>query len=56
MNSGRIQVDGQKVDQSYVLKSSQKISHFLHRYVFCDIGFINYQSWCLNHCKQTKSR
>jgi hypothetical protein len=29
---GRIQVDGEMVPVSYVVKSSQKISHFLHRF------------------------
>ncbi|KAF7834067.1 RNA pseudouridine synthase 7 [Senna tora] len=29
---GRIQVDGEMVPVSYVVKSSQKISHFLHRH------------------------
>ncbi|XP_015866947.3 RNA pseudouridine synthase 7 [Ziziphus jujuba] len=29
---GRIQVDGQMVPVSYIVKSSQKISHFLHRH------------------------
>ncbi|KAK4750685.1 hypothetical protein SAY87_004167 [Trapa incisa] len=29
---GRIQVDGERVHVSYILKSSQKISHFLHRH------------------------
>lgn len=32
VKSGRIQVDGQKVSVSYVVHSSQKISHFLHRH------------------------
>ncbi|KAL3342500.1 hypothetical protein AABB24_026499, partial [Solanum stoloniferum] len=32
VKSGRIQVDGQKVSVSYVVQSSQKISHFLHRH------------------------
>ncbi|XP_019253599.1 PREDICTED: RNA pseudouridine synthase 7 isoform X1 [Nicotiana attenuata] len=32
VKSGRIQVDGQKVHLSYVVQSSQKISHFLHRH------------------------
>lgn len=30
---GRIQVDGELVPVSYIVRSSQKISHFLHRYV-----------------------
>ncbi|XP_039789745.1 RNA pseudouridine synthase 7-like isoform X4 [Panicum virgatum] len=29
---GRLQVDGQMVHKDYVVKSSQKISHFLHRH------------------------
>ncbi|KAJ6294309.1 hypothetical protein OIU76_022401 [Salix suchowensis] len=29
---GRIQVDGEMVPVSYIVKSSQKISHFLHRH------------------------
>ncbi|KAJ1377491.1 uridine synthase family protein, partial [Sesbania bispinosa] len=29
---GRIQVDGEMVPVSYVVKPSQKISHFLHRF------------------------
>ncbi|XP_020107443.1 RNA pseudouridine synthase 7 [Ananas comosus] len=32
VKSGRIQVDGQMVQPTYVVKSSQKISHFLHRH------------------------
>jgi len=30
---GRLQVDGQMVHKDYIVKSSQKISHFLHRSV-----------------------
>ncbi|GAA0144182.1 RNA processing factor [Lithospermum erythrorhizon] len=32
VKDGRIQVDGQKVPISHVVRSSQKISHFLHRH------------------------
>ncbi|KAL7114497.1 hypothetical protein ACP275_04G124800 [Erythranthe tilingii] len=32
VKSGRIQVDGQIVPESYIVCSSQKISHFLHRH------------------------
>ncbi|KAL6517977.1 hypothetical protein OROMI_033678 [Orobanche minor] len=32
VEAGRIQVDGQIVPVTYVVKSSQKISHFLHRH------------------------
>ncbi|XP_043687041.1 RNA pseudouridine synthase 7-like isoform X2 [Telopea speciosissima] len=32
VKSGRIQVDGQIVSVSYIVQSSQKISHFLHRH------------------------
>ncbi|EYU43033.1 hypothetical protein ABFS82_04G122600 [Erythranthe guttata] len=32
VKSGRIQVDGQIVPVSYIVRSSQKISHFLHRH------------------------
>ncbi|XP_031112492.1 RNA pseudouridine synthase 7 [Ipomoea triloba] len=32
VKAGRIQVDGQRVPISYVVQSSQKISHFLHRH------------------------
>ncbi|KAF8378043.1 hypothetical protein HHK36_029376 [Tetracentron sinense] len=32
VKSGRIQVDGQFVPVSYIVQSSQKISHFLHRH------------------------
>ncbi|XP_077228134.1 pseudouridine synthase family protein [Tasmannia lanceolata] len=32
VKSGRIQVDGQMVDVSYIVQSSQKISHFVHRH------------------------
>ncbi|XP_073122161.1 RNA pseudouridine synthase 7 isoform X2 [Henckelia pumila] len=32
VKAGRIQVDGQVVPVSYVVQSSQKISHFLHRH------------------------
>ncbi|KAK4362746.1 hypothetical protein RND71_017987 [Anisodus tanguticus] len=32
VKSGRIQVDGKNVPVSYVVQSSQKISHFLHRH------------------------
>ncbi|KAF6161556.1 hypothetical protein GIB67_009435 [Kingdonia uniflora] len=32
VKSGRIQVDGQLVEISYVVQNSQKISHFLHRH------------------------
>lgn len=32
MESGRIQVDGEMVPVSYIVGSSQKISHFVHRF------------------------
>lgn len=32
VNTGRIQVDGQRIHTSYVVQSSQRISHFLHRH------------------------
>ncbi|PIN25878.1 tRNA pseudouridine(32) synthase [Handroanthus impetiginosus] len=32
VKAGRIQVDGQIIPVSYVVKSSQKISHFVHRH------------------------
>lgn len=44
MKSGRIQVDGETVPISYIVRTSQKISHFVHRFVF-----LNKLSVCYFH-------
>ncbi|RYR73485.1 hypothetical protein Ahy_A02g007842 [Arachis hypogaea] len=44
---GRVQVDGERVPVSYIVKSSQKISHFVHRGSFfaaSQLLHISYQS------------
>ncbi|KAI5404707.1 RNA pseudouridine synthase 7 [Lathyrus oleraceus] len=52
---GRIQVDGEMVPVSYVVKSSQKISHFLHRHeppvMACEVPILQKESDVLTVCK-----
>ncbi|KAK1271591.1 RNA pseudouridine synthase 7 [Acorus gramineus] len=52
---GRIQVDGQNVHISYVVQSSQKISHFLHRHeppvMACKISVLHKESDVITVCK-----
>ncbi|KAL5724428.1 hypothetical protein ACHQM5_007694 [Ranunculus cassubicifolius] len=52
---GRIQVDGEIVPVSYVVKSSQKISHFVHRHeppvMAWDISILHKDSDVLTICK-----
>ncbi|PON95707.1 Pseudouridine synthase [Trema orientale] len=52
---GRIQVDGQKVPVSYIVKSSQKISHFLHRHeppvLALDVSILNKEPDVVTVCK-----
>lgn len=52
---GRIQVDGQIVPISYVVQSSQKISHFLHRHeppvMPWDVSILQKESDVLTVCK-----
>ncbi|KAL5543838.1 hypothetical protein UlMin_007622 [Ulmus minor] len=52
---GRIQVDGQMVPVSYIVKSSQKISHFLHRHeppvMALDVTVLHKEPDVLTICK-----
>ncbi|PNY15795.1 RNA pseudourine synthase 7-like protein [Trifolium pratense] len=52
---GRIQVDGEMVPVSYVVKSSQKISHFLHRHeppvMACEVPILLKEPDVLTVCK-----
>ncbi|XP_073225365.1 RNA pseudouridine synthase 7 isoform X2 [Cicer arietinum] len=52
---GRIQVDGEMVPVSYLVKSSQKISHFLHRHeppvMACDVPILHKEPDVLTICK-----
>lgn len=52
---GRIQVDGELVPVSYIVKSSQKISHFLHRHeppvMAWDITILQKEPEVLTVCK-----
>ncbi|XP_017422809.1 RNA pseudouridine synthase 7 isoform X3 [Vigna angularis] len=52
---GRIQVDGEIVPVSYVVKPSQKISHFLHRHeppvMACDVVILQNEPDVLTICK-----
>ncbi|WVZ19564.1 hypothetical protein V8G54_006886 [Vigna mungo] len=52
---GRIQVDGEIVPVSYVVKPSQKISHFLHRHeppvMACDVVILQKEPDVLTICK-----
>ncbi|KAJ1417875.1 Pseudouridine synthase, RsuA/RluB/C/D/E/F [Sesbania bispinosa] len=52
---GRIQVDGEMVPVSYVVKPSQKISHFLHRHeppvMACDVSILQKEPDVLTICK-----
>ncbi|XP_057972570.1 RNA pseudouridine synthase 7 isoform X2 [Malania oleifera] len=52
---GRIQVDGQIVPVSYIVKRSQKISHFLHRHeppvMALDVSILHKESDVLTVCK-----
>lgn len=55
VKSGRIQVDGQIVPVSYIVRSSQKLSHFLHRHepptMACDISILQKETDVLTVCK-----
>ncbi|XP_047340952.1 RNA pseudouridine synthase 7 isoform X2 [Impatiens glandulifera] len=55
VKSGRIQVDGELVPVSYIVKSSQKISHFLHRHeppvMALDVNVLHKDSDVLTICK-----
>ncbi|KAK6127760.1 hypothetical protein DH2020_038469 [Rehmannia glutinosa] len=55
VKAGRIQVDGQIVPISYVVRSSQKISHFLHRHeppvMARDIHILHSEPDILTVCK-----
>ncbi|CAJ1975091.1 unnamed protein product, partial [Sphenostylis stenocarpa] len=52
---GRIQVDGEMIPVSYVVKPSQKISHFLHRHeppvTACDVLILQKEPDVLTICK-----
>ncbi|KAG7023047.1 RNA pseudouridine synthase 7, partial [Cucurbita argyrosperma subsp. argyrosperma] len=52
---GRIQVDGEMVPVSYIVKSSQKISHFLHRHeppvMAWDVKILKEEAEVLTVCK-----
>ncbi|KAH7578541.1 hypothetical protein ACOSP7_000142 [Xanthoceras sorbifolium] len=52
---GRIQVDGEMVPVSYIVKSSQKISHFVHRHeppvMACDVSILQKEQDVLTVCK-----
>ncbi|XP_019417834.1 PREDICTED: RNA pseudouridine synthase 7 isoform X2 [Lupinus angustifolius] len=52
---GRIQVDGEMVPVSYMVKSSQKISHFVHRHeppvMACDVPILQKEPDVLTVCK-----
>ncbi|MED6148717.1 hypothetical protein PIB30_055485 [Stylosanthes scabra] len=52
---GRIQVDGEKVPVSYIVKSSQKISHFVHRHeppvMACEVPILQKELDVLTVCK-----
>ncbi|XP_020232921.1 RNA pseudouridine synthase 7 isoform X2 [Cajanus cajan] len=52
---GRIQVDGEMVPVSYIVKSSQKISHFVHRHeppvMACDVPILQKEPDVLTVCK-----
>ncbi|XP_022134654.1 RNA pseudouridine synthase 7 isoform X2 [Momordica charantia] len=52
---GRIQVDGELVPVSYIVRSSQKISHFLHRHeppvMACDVKILKEEADVLTVCK-----
>ncbi|CAM8914798.1 unnamed protein product [Rhodiola kirilowii] len=55
VKSGRIQVDGKTVPVSYVVQSSQKISHFLHRHeppvMSWDVSILQKESEVVTVCK-----
>uniref|UniRef100_A0A1D1XGI8 Pseudouridine synthase n=1 Tax=Anthurium amnicola TaxID=1678845 RepID=A0A1D1XGI8_9ARAE len=55
VKSGRIQVDGQIVPVSYIVQSSQKISHFLHRHeppvMSWDVSVLQEEPDVLTVCK-----
>ncbi|KAK3183198.1 hypothetical protein Dsin_030484 [Dipteronia sinensis] len=52
---GRIQVDGEMVPVSYIVKSSQKISHFVHRHeppvMACDVSILQKEPDVVTVCK-----
>ncbi|KAF4362618.1 hypothetical protein G4B88_026180, partial [Cannabis sativa] len=55
VKSGRIQVDGEMVPVSYIVKSSQKISHFLHRHeppvLALDVSILHKEPEVVTICK-----
>ncbi|PIA41956.1 hypothetical protein AQUCO_02100063v1 [Aquilegia coerulea] len=55
VKSGRIQVNGEIVPVSYIVKSSQKISHFLHRHeppvMAWDISILHKETDVVTICK-----
>lgn len=55
VKSGRIQVDGEMVPVSYIVQSSQKISHFLHRHeppvMAWDVSILQKEPDVLTVCK-----
>lgn len=55
VQSGRIQVDGEMVPVSYIVRSSQKISHFVHRHeppvLALDVSVLQKESDVLTICK-----
>ncbi|XLU81501.1 hypothetical protein S245_004921, partial [Arachis hypogaea] len=52
---GRVQVDGERVPVSYIVKSSQKISHFVHRHepsvMACEVLILQKELDVLTVCK-----
>ncbi|XLU98295.1 hypothetical protein S245_012635, partial [Arachis hypogaea] len=52
---GRIQVNGERVRVSYIVKSSQKISHFVHRHkppvMACEVLILQKELDVLTVCK-----
>ncbi|XLR44369.1 hypothetical protein S83_029029, partial [Arachis hypogaea] len=52
---GRIQVDGERVPVSYIVKSSQKISHFVHRHeppvIACEVPILQKELDVLTVCR-----
>ncbi|KAL6319206.1 hypothetical protein AAG906_013880 [Vitis piasezkii] len=55
VQSGRIQVDGEMVPVSYIVRSSQKISHFVHRHeppvLALDVSVLQKEPDVLTICK-----
>ncbi|XLR27131.1 hypothetical protein S83_055031, partial [Arachis hypogaea] len=52
---GRVQVDGERVSILYIVKSSQKISHFVHRHepfvMACEVPILQKELDVLTVCK-----